>query len=131
MGARVNENRIELLVDSGEFRARVGMIEDYLELEWLGFKLNNICGIFRSQDLPNLIAFCRDHPNYHIVSSLGSGRYINKYDPSARSYALANGDKNRSLALNYFLNPQWPLIVEDTISKALTELQNIKDRNKR
>ncbi|MCX6106204.1 MAG: hypothetical protein NTY08_10285 [Proteobacteria bacterium] len=130
MGATANQANIELLVSAIEFRARVGLVDDYFELEWLGFKLDNLCGIFRSADLTPLIEFCSNHPEYHIVSTIAPGRYVNKYVPDGCSYALANGDKNPTIMLNHLLDPQWPLILEDAISAAFTEPHDVKNGSK-
>ena len=130
MGAIANENKMTLLVDSREFKERVGLVWNYYELEWLGFKPFDYCGDFRPKELPQLQEFCRLNPEYQIVSGIGGGRKINKLIPNARSYWLANGDRDPSLMVNFLLNPNLPLIMEDVITAAAAVFRDIKNRRK-
>ncbi|MBM4254011.1 MAG: hypothetical protein FJ146_18750 [Deltaproteobacteria bacterium] len=129
MVARFQVDRTLLLVNHDDFRQRVGLIENYYELSKLGFPLNNLSGIFRPADLSELVEFCQSNARYHIVSYLGEGHYKNKLVPHAKSFALANGDNDPSIALNDLLDPELPVIDEDTISEALAVLDYIKNRS--
>ena len=64
---------------------------------------------------------------YHIVTSLGEGRNINKYIPGQRVYSLARGDKNPCLMLSAFADPKRALVDEDMISAALAILNDGDD----
>ncbi|MCX6106206.1 MAG: hypothetical protein NTY08_10295 [Proteobacteria bacterium] len=131
MGARAKENRVELIVNYSAFKSRVGLITYYYDLEWLGFTGHDFSGSFNPCHLPQLEAFCGHNPDHHIVSSMGPGRFVNKLVQGSRSYRLANKDKDPSLMLNFLLDPEWSLIVEDGISSALAEIHDIKNRRKR
>ena len=128
MGARANENKMTLLVDIDEFYDRVGLVWDYYELEWLGFKPFDYIGNFDSEELPQLLEFCRLNPEYHIVSGFKGGRMINKLVPEARGYWLANGDGDPSLILNFLLDPNLSLVTEDVITAAAAVFRDIKNR---
>ena len=131
MGARAKENRVELIVNYSAFKSRVGLITYYYDLEWLGFTGHDFSGAFDPCHLPQLEAFCAHNSDHHIVSSMGPGRFVNKFVLESRFYLLANKDKDQSLVLNFLLDPEWSLIVEDGISSALAEIHDIKNRRKR
>jgi hypothetical protein len=59
------------------------------------------------------------------------GRKINKFVQDARGYWLAIGDKDPSLLLNFLLDPNLPLIMEDVITEATSVLRDIKNRGER
>ena len=128
MGATSKQDKMTLIVDGDEFYNRVGLVWDYYELEWLGFKPFDYNGNFDSDDLPQLLEFCQLNPEYHIVSGFRGGRKINKLVPDARCYWLANGDKDPTLIHNFLLDPKVPLIVEDAITAAAAVLRDIKNR---
>lgn len=128
MGARANENKMTLLVDTNEFYDRVGLVWNYYELEWLGFKPFDYSGDFETEELPQLLEFCRLNPEYHIVSDRGDSRMLNKFVPNARSYWLASGDRDPSLVLNFFANPNLALVMEDVITAAAAVFRDIKNR---
>ena len=130
MGARAKENRVELIVNYSAFKSRVGLITYYYDLEWLGFTGHDFSGSFNPCHLPQLEAFCGHNPDHHIVSSVGPGRFANKFVQESRFYLLANKDKDPSLVLNFLLDPEWSLIVEDGISSALAEIHDIKNGRK-
>lgn len=131
MGARARENKIELIVQSRDFNRRVGLIKNYYDLEWLGLSGHDFCGAFRRCFLPQLIQFCKENPEYHIVTSDGPGRLINRLVEEKSFYLIGVGDKDPALVLNYLLDPAWPVSYEDGVSAALAELDNLKNRRKR
>jgi len=92
MSAKGHGNRIEMIVDIVEFYDRVGIVGSYKELAWLGFELDNFGGIFRSKDHPQLLRFCEENPEYHVVTCTEPGRFVNHYVPNQRLYKLAKGD---------------------------------------
>ena len=128
MGALSKQRNIEFTFSMDEFERRVGLISDYEELSWLGFNIDNFCGIFHPWRLAELLDFCRLNCDYHVVTGIGPGRYINRCVPDGGSYFLARGTKNPGLMVNYLLDPEWPLILEDGISAALAVFSDIKNR---
>ena len=131
MGARARENKIELMVESGDFNRRVGLITNFYDLEELGLSGHDFSGSFAQQCLPNLIQFCRENRAYHILSSDGPGRLLNRIVEGKTFYKIGDGDKDPVLVLNYLLDPQWPVAYEAGISAALAELDDIKNRRTR
>ena len=102
------------------------------DLEWLGFSGHDFAGSFNPCHLPRLLTFCDQNPDHHVVSIVAPGRYVNKLVPGEdHTYLLANNDKDPCIILNHLLDPEWPLIVEDSVSAALAEIRDIKNRRKR
>ena len=130
MAARANGEKAVLYFKSRDFYQRVGVINNFHELEWLGLAGHDFSGTFGSWMLPELIRFCRDNPEYHILSSNGPGRVVNQLLEGKVYYMIANGDRDPTLTLNQILDPYWPVLFEDGISSALSELDNIKNRRK-
>lgn len=130
MSATGREDHIELIVDISEFIRRVGFVNSYLELEWLGFKIESYGGSFRARRLPELFAFCAENPEYHIMTYTDLGRIANKYVPDKDLYMLANGDKNPSLVLNHLIDPARALVAEETVCSALAVLNNVNTGDK-
>ena len=97
MGARAKENHVELIVNYDEFYRRVGLVTNYYDLEWLGFSGHDFAGSFNSCHLPQLLTFCDQNPDHHIVSVVAPGRYVNKFVKGSRSYKLADKDKDPSI----------------------------------
>jgi len=127
MGAKANHSKVELMVSYDDYFRRVGAVKNFFELERLGLTGHDFCGIFDTTQLPALENFVAQHPTYHIVSSLGKGRYVNRFCENANSYLIANGDRDPLLQLNFLLDPQWPLIYEEGMAAAIAELNNIKN----
>jgi hypothetical protein len=130
MGATGREDQIVLVVDIDEFHRRVGLVGSYLELEWLGFKIESYGGSFRARRLPELIGFCTANPEYHIVTYTDLGRFANKNVPDKDLYFLAKGDKNPNLVLNHLIDPARALITEETICSALSVLSDLNTGDK-
>ncbi|MBM4253979.1 MAG: hypothetical protein FJ146_18585 [Deltaproteobacteria bacterium] len=127
MGAKANHSKVELMVIFDDYFDRVGVVKNFYELERLGLTGHDFCGCFGTDLLPSLKMFIAENPTYHIVSSLGEGRVVNRLCENARSYLIANGDSEPLLELNFLLDPQWPLIYEDGMAAAIAELNNIKN----
>jgi len=124
MGASGYEDHVELVVDCIEFYERAGIIADDRELVWLGFELDIFLFAFRPEHVPQLLDFCREHPEYHIASFVGPERLANKFVPDRNLYMLANGDRNPNLVLDTAANLKRALVDEDMICSALTMLRN-------
>ena len=126
MAACGQQDKLELITSVADFFRRTGIVADYRELEWLGFKLDNYIGIFSKKYLPQLLEFCEANPEYHIVTSTEPGRLVNAYIPGKKTYNLAKGDPSSNLVHNRFLDPRRPLIDEDLTCKALTMINESK-----
>ncbi|MBM4254240.1 MAG: hypothetical protein FJ146_19920 [Deltaproteobacteria bacterium] len=132
MGAKANQSKVELMVDYAEYFRRVGAVKDFYELVRLGLTGHDFSGIFCCSSLPMLKNFVKDHPKYHIVSSVGKDRFVNRLseDADTNGYLIAEGDRDPALELNFLLDPQWPLIYEEGMAAAIAELNNIKNSRK-
>jgi len=129
MGAKANQSKVELLVNYDEFFVRVGAVKNFYELEWLGLSGHDFSGVFDWCMLPQLQTFVVANPKYHILSSVGKGRFVNRLseDSDTNGYLIGDGDKDPLLELNFLLDPQWPLIYEDGMAGPIAELNNIKN----
>ena len=125
MSATGREDHIELIVDMDEFCRRVGLVSSHVELEWLGFKMESFGGTLRARRLPELLAFCAENPEYHIMTYTDLGRIANKYVPDKDLYFLAKGDKNPCLVLNHLIDPARALAMERTICAALAVVDDV------
>ncbi|MBM4254138.1 MAG: hypothetical protein FJ146_19405 [Deltaproteobacteria bacterium] len=130
MGARATTNKVELMVNYVAFFSRVGAVKNFYELEWLGLTGHDFCGCFDSDELPQLQRFISQKPEFHLVSSLGVGRFANRYCKNASRYLIAKGDRNPALELNFLLDPRWPIDFEDGIAAAIAEINKIKNSGK-
>lgn len=82
------------------FCRQVGMIFHVPDLKQLGLQTENIGGAFRGDDVDDLLDFCAQNPQFHVVTSLGKGMYVNRYHSKGLSFFLANGDRSPDLMLN-------------------------------
>ncbi|MBM4254109.1 MAG: hypothetical protein FJ146_19255 [Deltaproteobacteria bacterium] len=130
MGARTKTNKAELMVSRRKFFDRVGVVTNFYELELLGLAGHDFCGLCIKSLLPQLIKFTEINPEYHIVSSVGVGRFANRYCEDADAYLIANGDRDPLIEVNYLLDPLWPVIWEDGMAAAIAEINNIKNGRK-
>ena len=130
MGAVAYDNRVELILDAEAFHKAVRIIVDRDEILWLGFDPFSQIGSFRQRDVPSLLEFCVNNPEYHIVTYTSGHRYVNRYVPDQRVYMLATGDKNPYLAHNPWIDPMHHLIEEDVFSKLSCEPNQIRRRHK-
>lgn len=130
MGARVRENKVDLIVSLEDFYRRVGAVHNYYELEWLGLTGHDFCGVFVGQLLPLLLTFCDENPEYHIVSSVGVGHFVNRLVHEGDFHMIARGDRDPAIELNFLLDPQWPLIYEEGMAAAFAEINHIKNSRK-
>jgi len=130
MVATANPNLIELYTDFVAFDERVGLILNYYSLEFLGLAGQGFSGCFGPNSSADLLEFCRANPEFHVVTCVAPGRYVNKYQDGGHLYFLGQGDRNPTLVLNHLISPEWQLINEDTISSALAELDKIKSLRK-
>ena len=128
MAALANPSRIELYTDCDVFESKVGLIRNYYHLEFVGIQAQSVSGCFRLDSAEMLLEFCLTNPEFHIVSCVAPGRYVNYYEPGDHVYFLADGDRNPTLVLNHLISPDWHLEYEDMVSSALAEVDKIKSR---
>ena len=125
MGARFKENLIEVTDDYQSFLKRTGTLTYYKDLEDMGFQMFNVCGFFMVTQTSELLQFCEDNPNYHILTMTRPGYYENRYVPDQMVYHLANGEKNPNLVLNLFLHKNPELFLEEGFAKALAIISQV------
>ena len=125
MGARFKENLVEVTDDCHAFFERTGTLRYYEDVEALGFETFDVIGHFMGSRAEELVGFCTDQPNYHIVTVTRSGYYENRYVPGQSLYYLANGDSNPNLVLNIFLHKHPELFAEEGLAKALAIIAQV------
>ncbi len=88
--------------DFDTFARAVGLVEDSERLEALGFPRRDFDdnGRFATDRLPKLLAFCEQHPEYHIVTQCdecysNQVRFVNRL-----CYFLADGSKDLDLYID-------------------------------
>ncbi len=91
---------MKLTYDLHEFSRKVKTISDYERLVELGFTTQTLSGIFFPSDIPALLAFCEENPEFHITSGLGEGIIVNRLDPRGKSFKLAEGNNDPDYALD-------------------------------
>jgi len=128
--AVANINHIELVVESDTFHKAVKIIVDPDELHWLGFDPFSQIGAFQQSDIPSLLDFCQQNPEYHVVTYTSDHRYVNRYVPDQRVYRLATGEKNPYLVYNPWIDPERHLIEEDVFSQLSCEPDQIRRSRK-
>lgn len=85
-----------LIVDKpGEFFDRVGVlwIEDYEGMPIMP----EMTSYFREHELPRLLRFVQEHPQYHVISCFPNDIMVNRFDSSAGSWLLGDGDRDPEL----------------------------------
>jgi len=102
-----------------EFQNRVGKLS-YRDLVELGLSPSCITGSFYPCDLKALTEFVWNNPEFHIISYLDTGEYVNHFDAQGRMFFLADGDANP--ALDYRAPPRM-------VSQAKAMLFQLQDRN--
>ncbi len=79
-----------------EFLHRTVPLVDY-EFEDADIVPDTITGDFRADRLAELQDFCRQNPEYHIISIIDACLYFNKIVCYAQDFHLAQGDSNPDL----------------------------------
>ena len=131
MGFRRHEPHWEVTDDLNGFYQKTGIIRFYTELEWLGLCSNNITGIFDNSNREQLETFCRENPEYHIMTSTAPGLVVNQYIPARDNiYFLAHGEKNPNLALDNLLHKSVELFMEEGFAEMLAMISDINGGHK-
>ena len=126
-----NPSQREVTDDLHAFFQRTGLIVNYKEIEWLGFKLDNFTGLFWRRHLPELMEFCSRNEEYHIISLMPGVCYENCYNQKAKNFHLAKGDSNPHLVLNPFLHKQRDLLYEEIFEEVLAKYRDVDGNDKR
>ncbi len=79
-----------------EFRRRTSVLVDY-EFEDVNIIPDSIIGVFNHHRLEELLKFCKENPDYHIISEVSYSLYFNKVLPQAEQFYLGQGDANPDL----------------------------------
>jgi len=84
--------------DSGEFRSIVEILwaDDYEEFELESIP-TTVFGGFAPWRIDEFLLLARRHPEFHIVSCIEPGLYINSFVKGAQTYYLAQGDADSTL----------------------------------
>ncbi len=83
--------------DPREFRLRAGLLMD-LDFALLGITPTTQLGFFSRNRLAELLAYCRNNPEYHIVSFLQDAPFkVNAVVEDAAFYMLGQGDSDPEL----------------------------------
>lgn len=77
-----------------EFVRDVKIIFDPMRLKSLGLELGEAMGSFWPSEMEDVLDFCAQNPEFHIVSSMGEGIFINRYDTRGKLFNLAEGDSD-------------------------------------
>lgn len=86
---------MKIIYDHKEFQNRTKPINDHLDLS--GIVPDTLIGHFFSARLPELIQYCKTHPQYHIISILPNQVKANRPVEAARLFVLAEGDADPGL----------------------------------
>ncbi len=84
-----------LAYDHKEFQNQTKPVNDHLDL--CGIVPDTLIGYFFSTRLPELIQYCKTHPQYHIMSLLPNQVKVNRSVEAARLFILAEGDADPEL----------------------------------
>jgi hypothetical protein len=108
-----------LFTDYCEFATETGRMKDWRLLERLGFspKLPSI-SMYELSELPRLKAFCREHPEFHIMSYVAQHFIVNRIDRRAIWYALGDGNSDPDLC--YLGRREETISLEEAIKHART-----------
>lgn len=91
---------MKVTTDYREFFDRTGIILFPVRLRELGILTNDVSGTFFSEDVDELLDFCSSNPRFHVVTYLGEGFYLNRYDVRGFLFKLAEGESDPSYVLD-------------------------------
>lgn len=84
-----------------EFYREVKPIDDMRDrLTNLGLMPFSVTGWFWERDITILLKACECHKDFHIMSAIGDGFMINRYEQGATLIKLAEGNMDPDLALD-------------------------------
>ncbi len=86
-----------LFKDGHQFFTRICMLRSESAFEELGIEPCAAFGMFGSDRVPELLAFCKSRPEFHIVTQLNANVIVNRFSPAGRTFSLASGDPDPRL----------------------------------
>ena len=99
MSATRHAYKAELIDNIVNFYRRIGIMLNHDEaLARLGFKLDNVSGAFGSSWIDDLLEFCTQNPQYHIVTMTVPGRLENRYGVERVPLTYATGIAPQQMA---------------------------------
>lgn len=88
---------MKIINDNSEFHRRTGLLLD-LEFEPIDLIPNGLLGVFDRHRLPELMSFCNENPQYHVISFLKYAPIkVNTAIHAAAFYMLGEGDNDPEL----------------------------------
>lgn len=90
---------MRITYDFQEFFRTTGLVIDLVRVRRLGLETKDVFASFRSEEMDDVLDFCASHPEFHVVSYLGEGIYINRYDARGFIFQLAEGDADPTYVL--------------------------------
>jgi hypothetical protein len=84
-----------------EFRKKIGLIDCYDHLSFLGLEPMTILGNFSKCQVSKLRALCKRDSNYHVVTRLDHDQIVNRFIEGEHRYYLAEGDADPNLEFQY------------------------------
>lgn len=84
-----------------QFHLRTGMILCLDRLASIGLEPSLLIGGFFEADVAILLKFCKDNPQYHIVSIISAALRVNHFISGGKCYYLADGDDDPTLRLEF------------------------------
>lgn len=90
-----------------DFFDNTKMIFDFFRLRSMGLEPDSFLGTFFPNKMTEVLDFCSQHPDFHIVSAVAGGLLVNRYDARGTVFQLAEGDASPDYV--YHLGPegQW------------------------
>jgi hypothetical protein len=85
---------MKVTTDFSEFFDTVGLIIDQRRLRALGLQIENVTGTISPHEIEDVLDFCAQNPQYHVVSMIGEGIFLNRYDPRGDRFQLCDGDND-------------------------------------
>ena len=105
---------MKVIRDFKEFYIRVKPLR-FDQFDGLGIDPSREFGDFYVDRLDDLLKFCKNNPQYHIISNLSSGVSLNSPSLAAYSYELGQGDSDPDLI--YIEKITWKAYEYSKISK--------------
>ncbi|MBF0441361.1 MAG: hypothetical protein HQK54_05605 [Oligoflexales bacterium] len=124
IGATQKPTQLNITDDHSLFVKKTGMLCRPHQLIELGFRMDNISCMFWESEAEALLQFCKENPEYHIISAT-NGRFENRYVPSRNVYMLAKSDKDPNFILDMCLKKSPSLVAKEGLEEALAIISNI------
>lgn len=86
-----------MMSDYIEFSQEIGLIFDWYQLLHLGIPTQFFDCTYARDELTMLRSFCNDHPEFHIISVVGVGVYVNHMRAEALMYKIGTGNNDPTI----------------------------------